>query len=276
MVKQNEIQNEARLKPICLIRAPCNLGLRPLRPGHEPGTWRAPQALTDAGLVEAIEPAEIIDMEQPAYHAEAEPGTLLRNGNSLRHFNLELADQVEQAAERGEFPMVVGGDCAVLLGALAGRARQGPLSLIHIDGHSDFRHPGNYDAATTLSAVAGMDLALATGRGDPLMTTWPGVPVPLVPDEQVVQIGEREGRSPGLRLGRRQRHRLQPHRRVQGARDRRRRCRRKRARHGRPAGLAVLRPFRRRRARPDHHAGSRFARQSGHRAGSAAASSSPA
>ena len=186
------------MKPICLIRAPCNLGLRPLRPGHEPGTWRAPQALTDAGLVEAIEPAEIVDMEQPAYHAEAEPGTLLRNGNTLRRFNLELADHVEQAAERGEFPMIVGGDCAVLLGALAGRRRQGPLSLVHVDGHSDFRHPGNYDAATTLSAVAGMDLALATGRGDPLMTTWPGVPVPLVPDEQVVQIGEREGHSPGF------------------------------------------------------------------------------
>ena len=47
-----------------------------------------------------------------------------------------------------------------------------------------------------MSAVAGMDLALATGRGDPLMTAWPGVPAPLVPDAQVVQIGEREGRSP--------------------------------------------------------------------------------
>jgi arginase len=43
-----------------------------------------------------------------------------------------------------------------------------------------------------------MDLALATGRGDPLMTQWPGVPAPLVPDRQVVQIGEREGRSPGF------------------------------------------------------------------------------
>ena len=51
---------------------------------------------------------------------------------------------------------------------------------------------------TMQSAVAGMDLALATGRGDPLMTEWPGVPAPLVPDEQVVQIGEREGRSPGF------------------------------------------------------------------------------
>ena len=99
---------------------------------------------------------------------------------------------------QGQFPLVVGGDCAVLLGALAGLRRSGPLSLVHVDGHSDFRHPGNYDARTMLSAVAGMDLALATGRGDPLMTAWPGVPAPLVPDAQVVQIGEREGREPGF------------------------------------------------------------------------------
>jgi arginase len=40
------------MRDLCLIRAPFNLGLRPLRPGHEPGTWRAPQALTDAGLLD--------------------------------------------------------------------------------------------------------------------------------------------------------------------------------------------------------------------------------
>jgi arginase len=184
------------LKPISLIRAPCNLGLRPLRPGHEPGTWRAPQALSDAGLVEAVGPAAIIDLARPTYRADPELGTLLRNGHTLRRFNLKLADKIEQAAAEGQFPLVVGGDCAVLLGALAGLRRSGPLSLIHVDGHSDFRHPGNYDATTIQSAVAGMDLALATGRGDPLMTQWPGVPAPLVPDEQVVQIGEREGRKP--------------------------------------------------------------------------------
>ncbi|MCB8822924.1 arginase family protein [Microvirga rosea] len=37
-----------------------------------------------------------------------------------------------------------------------------------------------------------MNLALATGRGERLLTEWPLVDAPLVPDEQVVQIGERE------------------------------------------------------------------------------------
>lgn len=39
---------------------------------------------------------------------------------------------------------------------------------------------------------------MATGRGEALMTTWPDTAPPLVPDVQVVQIGEREGDSPGF------------------------------------------------------------------------------
>ena len=38
-----------------VIAAPSNLGLRPLRPGHEPGTWRAPAALFEAGLLDVFD-----------------------------------------------------------------------------------------------------------------------------------------------------------------------------------------------------------------------------
>lgn len=181
------------MRPLCLIRAPCNLGLRPLRQGHEPGTWRAPQALTAAGLLEALRPATIVDLERPVYRAEAQTGTRLLNGQEMRRFNLDLAEEVARADDQSEFPVVIAGDCSILLGCLAGSRRTGPLSLVHIDGHSDFRHPGNYDPEAMLGAAAGMDLALATGRGERLMTEWPGVAAPLVPDEQVIQIGEREG-----------------------------------------------------------------------------------
>ena len=37
-----------------------------------------------------------------------------------------------------------------------------------------------------------MDLALATGRGEALLTQWPEVDGPLVADEDAIQIGERE------------------------------------------------------------------------------------
>ena len=183
------------MRDICLIRAPFNLGLRPLRPGHEPGTWRAPQALMEAGLVEALTPAQVVDMERPAYSIEPQPDTKLRNGPAMRSFNLQLADIVADTIRGGAFPLIVGGDCTILLGALAGARRSGPLSLVHIDGHSDFRHPGNDDDKLPLSSAAGMDLAAATGRGEALLTEWPGVEGPLLRDDHVIQIGERENRE---------------------------------------------------------------------------------
>lgn len=181
---------------LVLINAPSNLGLRPLYTGHVPGTWRAPAALAAAGLGAALCSTRVVDLPRPYYEIGPQPGTRLRNGRSIRAFNLELADLVVEAVDQNEFPVIVGGDCSILLGALTGARRCTPMSLVHIDGHSDFRHPGNYDSSGVLGAVAGMDLALATGRGETLLTEWPDVEAPLVPDEYVIQIGEREGRDP--------------------------------------------------------------------------------
>ena len=183
-------------RPIVLINAPVNLGLRPLRPGHVPGTWHAPEALIRAGLAEVIQPDRIVDLPRPTYRPPRRPAVRLLNGCAIRDFNLSLAPHVAAAFAAGHFAFVVGGDCSVLLGPLAGLRRHGPVSLVHIDGHSDFRHPGNHDPETTVGAVAGMDLALVTGRGAALLTDWPEVGSALVPDVQVVQIGERESRDP--------------------------------------------------------------------------------
>ncbi|PHV29059.1 arginase [Janthinobacterium sp. BJB426] len=178
-----------------IILAPSNLGLRPLAPGHEPGTWRAPAVLMAQGLEAAVGARTCVALPRPAYTPMAQPGTRLYNGVTMRAFNLELAARVADSHARGVFPLVIGGDCSVLLGALTGARSAGGVSLVHVDGHSDFRHPGNYDPAQTLGAVAGMDLALATGRGEALMTQWPGVTAPLVAEEYVVQLGERENRD---------------------------------------------------------------------------------
>lgn len=176
-------------RPIALIEAPSNLGLRALRPQHEPGTWRAPQALRQAGLAEVLSPARITSLARPRYSFEAEPGTRIRNGHGIRRFCEDLALAVRQSLTAGEFPLVIGGDCSNLLGCLFG-AGPGRVGLVHVDGHSDFYHPGNYDTSARLGSAAGMDLALATGRGEELLASWEGRP--LVADREVVQIGERE------------------------------------------------------------------------------------
>jgi arginase len=183
-------------REISVISAPISLGLRPGAKGQEPGTWRAPDVLLAAGLAERLSARERVALARPAYEFEAQPGTRIRNGNTLRAFMLELGTKVQAALAAGRLPLVLGGDCSVMLGCLYGARRAGGRGLVHIDGHSDFFHPGNYDTKARLGSAAGMDLALATGRGEPLLTQWPGIEGPLVADEDAVQAGERDADSP--------------------------------------------------------------------------------
>ena len=190
----------AREKARYLVLAPSNLGLRPEEDGAEPGTWRAPEVLMAAGLKRHVAAEEVVQLPRPPYDSRAQAGTRIRNGHTLRRFSLDLADAVHQVMERGAFPLVVGGDCSVLLGSLYGARLGGARGLIHVDGHSDFFHPGNDDTRSRLGSAAGMDLALATGRGEPLLTRWPDIEGPLVRDEDAIQLGERDALSEDFRI----------------------------------------------------------------------------
>jgi arginase len=176
---------------IALISAPSSLGLRPSAQGREPETWRAPAVLLDTGLAAQLN-ARVSQLEHPVYEFAPQSRTRIRNGLSIRRFSIELAARVADGRARGAFPVVLGGDCSVLLGCLLGARRSGARGLIHIDGHSDYFHPGNYDTSKRLGSAAGMDLALATGRGEMLLTSWPGVDGPLADEGDTCQIGERD------------------------------------------------------------------------------------
>jgi len=142
-----------------------------------------------AGLASEVGASQVLPLERPTYSFAAQAGTPVRNGRSIRDFSLLLANAVRGILEKGGFPLVIGGDCSILLGGLCGLRLAGGQGLVHIDGHSDFYQLGAHE--TSPGAAAGMDLALASGRGDPLVTSLPGVATPLARDEDIVQIGER-------------------------------------------------------------------------------------
>jgi arginase len=183
-------------RDITVISAPISLGLRPGSRGQEPGSWRAPEVLLAAGLSDAVAARAHLALPRPRYDFNERRGTRIRNGDTLRAFLIELGDRVQAELAAGRFPLVLGGDCSVMLGCLVGARRAGGRGLVHVDGHSDFFHPGNYDTKSRLGSAAGMDLALATGRGEEILTTWPGVDGPLVADDDAVQAGERDAETP--------------------------------------------------------------------------------
>jgi arginase len=180
----------AAARPVSLVLAPSNLGLRPEN-GRQPGTWQAPRVLMDAGLREALGAQEVLRLPRPVYEFEAQHRTRIRNGQTIRAFSLTLGEKVRDILEAGRFPVVIGGDCSILLGVLYGARLAGTRGLVHVDGHSDFTQEKSYATPQTLGAAAGMDLALASGRGEPMVTDWPGIGSPLAEDADIVQVGER-------------------------------------------------------------------------------------
>ncbi|MCZ7418760.1 arginase family protein [Verrucosispora sp. WMMA2121] len=156
------------MRRIAVLDAPSNLGLRPPTPTSVPGCGKAPGALRDQGLLPRLRARDAGCLTPPRYDAgDWRPGDGVCHAREIADYSAALADRIGAIIDRGEFPVVLGGDCSILLGsALAmhrlGEAVGGRIGLVFVDGHSDFRHPGN---ASYVGAAAGEDLALVTGRG---------------------------------------------------------------------------------------------------------------
>ena len=72
-----------------------------------------------------------------------------------------LAAVVAGARASGRFPLIIGGDCMVALGVVAGLGRADDTAIAWIDAHGDFNTP----AISISGYLGGMPLACAVGRG---------------------------------------------------------------------------------------------------------------
>jgi len=169
-------------KPFAIIEAPSVLGLFPK------GVETLPEALLAAGLAEKLDARHAGRVAPPPYDPHRDPETLLLNPRGIADFSVALADAVSSVVDDGAFPVVLGGDCSIVLGNLLALKRRGRYGLFFIDGHADFYQP----EVEPNGEAASMDLALATGRGPEVVTNIEGRR-PLVRDEDVVVFGRRDG-----------------------------------------------------------------------------------
>ncbi|MFI6264687.1 arginase family protein [Micromonospora sp. NPDC051006] len=181
------------MRRIAVLDAPTNLGLRPPTPSSVPGCAKAPGALRDQDLLARLRARDAGCVTAPRYDpGDWRPGDGVCHAREIADYSAALAERIGSIIDRGEFPLVLGGDCSVLIGsALAmhrlGEAVGGRIGLVFVDGHSDFRHPGN---ASYVGAAAGEDLALVTGRGQADLAAIEGRR-PYFRDIDVVVLGIR-------------------------------------------------------------------------------------
>jgi arginase len=106
----------------------------------------------------------------------------------IRNACLATADAVEQSLRAGAFPIVMGGDHSLAIGALAGIARvHGPQGVIWIDAHADINTP----ATSPSGNVHGMSMAVALGDVRSLFDPA-SFPTPSVEAARCVFIGLRD------------------------------------------------------------------------------------
>lgn len=164
-----------------IVEAPSVLGLKPT------GVETLPQRLLGLGLADRIEARHAARLEPPPYDAQRDPETLTLNTRGLVEFTPRLANAVEAVLDRDEFPVILGGDCSIVLGATLALRRRGRYGLLFIDGHADFYQP----EVNPNGEAASMDLAFATGHGPRALTDFEGR-APLVRSADTVAFGFRD------------------------------------------------------------------------------------
>lgn len=174
-----------RAKACSIIDAPSDLGLR------RTGVDGLPDALRAAGLLEGLSDARYAGrLPVPPYVPLRDASTNVLNPDGIRTFSFDLAERVAFTLDLGRFPLVLGGDCSILLGSTLALRRRGRFGLFFLDGHADFYTP----SAEPNGELASMELAIVTGRGPEALTDLDGQR-PLVRDEDVVVFGFRDAES---------------------------------------------------------------------------------
>jgi arginase len=164
-----------------VVEAPSVLGLWPS------GVERLPEALKAQGLLTGLNARQGARLESDAYSKVRDPASGFLNGPGIRRFSIALADVLEEVWKSGLVPVVLGGDCSILIGAAVGLRRRGRYGLLFIDAHADYYGPHQ----SPTGEVADMDLAVVTGASDELLANI-GNLKPYFRADDVVSFGCRD------------------------------------------------------------------------------------
>ena len=168
-------------RPYAVLQAPSTLGL------EADGVEELADRLLELGLARDIHARIAGRLTVPPKQSTRDPRTGVLNAEAIAAWSPKLAEAVEALFDAGEFAVVLGGDCTIVLGSMLACRRRGRYGLLFIDGNADFFQP----EAEPHGEGASMDLALVTGHGPQLLTDLEGLG-PIVRPDDVVAFGYRD------------------------------------------------------------------------------------
>ena len=172
---------------LALIGVPSSGGAR--RTGQE----RAPAAFRAAGLLErlrakGLDVTDLGDLPTVLFRPDPEHPRQ-QNLDLVVDVARQTSDYIDRALASHRLPLVLGGDCSLSLGVIAGLLRHRPrLGLMYFDGDVDLNTP----ETTQSGAFDGMVMAHVLGRGVPQLSGI-GPRRPLLSEKEIVLFGYDEG-----------------------------------------------------------------------------------
>ena len=157
------------------------------------GEARAPEALRDAGLAYRTGARDAGDVDATVDDPNRDAATGVIGFEQIRRSSSQIHSTVAALLAQGEKPLVVGGDCTVLVGALAAaKERLWRVGLAFVDGHLDY-----FGGETSPSGeAADMDLAFVSGHGPEGLVDLAGQP-PIAEPGDIVVMGHRADTEEG-------------------------------------------------------------------------------
>jgi arginase len=157
---------------------------------HHAGQERAPAALREAGLIRKLrEAGDLVadagDLPGAVFavdhqHPEA------RNLAAVARVASEVADAIDAQLKTGRLPLVIGGDCTITLGVIAGfRRHHADVGLVYVDGDADLSGALGSDDSGILDSTG---VAHLLGHGTPELSGLAG-PGPLLEPGRLALIG---------------------------------------------------------------------------------------
>jgi arginase len=175
------------MRKFILIEAPSNLGLAQPAPGVEPGVKFFPSAMEKEGFALSLKNKEKVRVDAPLYSGDIDPESKVRNAAKIIDYSKRVAEALENVFKKANVPVVLGGDCSVLIGAALSLKRKGNYGLFFLDGHTDYVSPEQSGS----SGAAGMDLAIVAGKGHNRLTNIENLK-PYFIEENIFCCGNRD------------------------------------------------------------------------------------
>src|SRR3954454_7860380 len=160
--------------------------------GRDGGQAHAPAALRTAGLVEAVgsRVGGLVEVEVPAPSPMRSDGDGLLNADALIATVTQISHEVAAVLSRENLPLVYGGDCSTLLGAVPALVNvAGVAGLLFLDGHED----ATPLELSTSGEAANMEIAILVGLTRPeLLPPQLHSACGVLPTPQLAMLGPRD------------------------------------------------------------------------------------